>query len=124
MRARATVYRPSEASSARLPPSPPASARSSSSAEAAETRAPMIWPPSKAISSRICSAMRDELREDAVDGVGMDECDLEAEEALPRLLVDQLRSFVGEPGERRAQVVDLVGDVVHPGPSLRQELPD
>src|SRR2546423_3185062 len=84
----------------------------------------MIWPPSNAISSRTCSAMRDELREDAVDGVRMDEGDLEAVEALPRLLVDQLGPLVGKAGEGRAEVVDLVGHVVHAGATAGEELAD
>ena len=54
----------------------------------------------------------------------MDECDLEPEEALPRLGVDQLRAFLGEPRERSAEVPDLVGDVVHSGAALRDEPAD
>src|SRR2546423_94621 len=84
----------------------------------------MIWPPSNAISSRTCSAMRDELREDAVDGVGMDEGDLETIEALARLVVDQLGPLVGKAGQGRAEVVDLVGHVVHAGAAAREELAD
>src|SRR5690349_22706542 len=83
----------------------------------------MIWPPSKPISIRTrSSAMRHHLREDAVHGVGMDERDLQAEHALPRLLVDQLRPLLHQPGERGADVADLVGDVVHAGSAVGEEL--
>src|SRR5437763_5674662 len=54
----------------------------------------------------------------------MDERDLEAEEPRPRLFVDQLRARVGEVRERAAQVVHLVGDVVHSRPALGQEPAD
>jgi hypothetical protein len=59
-----------------------------------------------------------------VDGVGMDESDLEAEEALPRLGVDQLGACRREPFELDADVVDLVGDVMHARPAARQEPAD
>ena len=48
------------------------------------------------------SARAHHLREDAVDGVGMDERDLEAEEPRTRDLVDQLRAGSSEAYERRA----------------------
>ena len=54
----------------------------------------------------------------------MHEGDLEAEQALARLRVDQLGTLPRETGERRPNVVDLVGDVVHAGAPLREELPD
>src|SRR5205085_10529102 len=90
------------------------------------TSAPVIWPPSNAISRRTVpfSAMCDHLREDSVDGMRVDERDLEAEEPLPRLVVDQLRAAFGEVRQRLAQVVDLVGDVVHARPAVREELAD
>ena len=53
----------------------------------------------------------------------MDECDLEPEEPAPRALVDQLGALGGELVERGADVVDLEGDVVHPGPRLERNLP-
>ena len=56
--------------------------------------------------------------------IRVDERDLETEESLPRLLVDQLGTLVGELRERRADVVDLVGDVVHPRPALREKPAD
>ena len=54
----------------------------------------------------------------------MDERDLEAEHAAPRRLVDQLGAGAREVGERRADVVDLVRDVVHAGTALREEPAD
>src|SRR5215204_3965625 len=54
----------------------------------------------------------------------MDECDLEAEEAGARLLVDELGAPVGEVAQGRGEIVDLVGDVVHAGPALGEELAD
>src|SRR5918995_1507412 len=60
----------------------------------------------------------------AVDGVRMDECNLEAEEAGARLLVDELSPAVGEVAQGRGEIVDLVGDVVHAGPALGEELAD
>src|SRR3712207_1507523 len=59
-----------------------------------------------------------------MDGFWMNERDLEAEQAVPRLGVDQLGAAVGELGERRPDVVDLVRDVVHPGAALGEELAD
>ncbi len=54
----------------------------------------------------------------------MDESDLEAEEALARLGVDQLGAGGGKPVELGADVLDLVGDVMHARPALGEELPD
>src|SRR5439155_24159102 len=54
----------------------------------------------------------------------MDECNLEPEEPTARYGVDQLGSGRLELGQGRADVVDLVGDVVHPRPALREELAD
>lgn len=54
----------------------------------------------------------------------MHERDLEPEHPLSRRRVDQLRTRLGELPERRLDVVDLVGDVVHAGPPLRQETAD
>src|SRR5262245_64658062 len=85
----------------------------------------MIWPPSKPSSMRTrSSANADDLREDAVDGVRVDEGDLEAEEPTARARVDQLGPFGGELIEGGADVVDLERDVVHPGAPLREELAD
>src|SRR5262245_4356827 len=84
----------------------------------------MIWPPSKPISMRTRSATRNQLREDAVHGLGVDERGLHAEEARPRRGVDQLGALALETRQLRPEVVDLVGDVVHPGAAARQEPPD
>jgi hypothetical protein len=54
----------------------------------------------------------------------MNEGDLETEHAATRRLVDQLGAGVREIGESRADVLDLIGDVVHPGAPLREEPPD
>ena len=54
----------------------------------------------------------------------MDESDLEAEHAAPRRLVDQLRTGFREMSERGADVLDLVGDVVHTRTALREEAAD
>jgi hypothetical protein len=59
-----------------------------------------------------------------VNGFRVHEGDFEAEQPLARLRVDQLRSLLPKACERRANVVDLVRDVVHPGAALREELPD
>jgi len=55
---------------------------------------------------------------------GVDEADLEPEHAVPRLGVDQLDAGACQLGERRAHVVDLVRDVMHPRPALREEPAD
>ena len=54
----------------------------------------------------------------------MHEGDFEPEHPVPRLVVDQLGATRREIGDRSANVVDLVGDVMHPWAPLRQELPD
>src|SRR4051794_2246082 len=86
----------------------------------------MIWPPSKAISTttRSLLAIRDQLHQDAVRSVGMKERDLVAEEAPSRFLVDELDALSGQLAEGRADIGDPVGDVVHAGSALGQELAD
>src|SRR5439155_12480680 len=92
-----------------LPAPVEVSADSSSSAECASTKLPTIWPPAKPSSIRTrSSGNRHHLREDAVDGVRMDEGDLETEHAVPRRLVDQLRACVRQLGERGPDVLYLV----------------
>ena len=59
-----------------------------------------------------------------MNGVGMDESDLESEEPLTRLLVDQVGARGREAVELGTDVVDLVGDMVHPRPAAREELAD
>src|SRR5262245_10752747 len=54
----------------------------------------------------------------------MDKRDLEAEHPAARLLVDQLRAGAGKRAEHPGQVVDLVGDVVHPGPAAGEKPAD
>jgi hypothetical protein len=54
----------------------------------------------------------------------MDERDLEPEEPCARLGVDQIRARVRQLRQRRAEVADLVRDVVHPRAALRQKAPD
>ena len=54
----------------------------------------------------------------------MDERDLEAEHAAPWRLVDQLGSGPRKMRERGPDVLDLVGDVVHPRPPLGEEPAD
>src|SRR5262249_22329677 len=107
-------------------PSPPASSvRSSSSAASATASTERTWPPSNAISIRTrSSTTADHLREHPVEAVRVDERDFEAEQPAPGLLVDQLRTFLGELPDGLADVGDLVGNVVHAGPALGQELPD
>jgi hypothetical protein len=54
----------------------------------------------------------------------MDEGDLEAEQASPRVLVDQFDAAGREPLELRRDIVDLEGDVMHAGPTVSEELTD
>jgi hypothetical protein len=85
----------------------------------------MIWPPSKAISTRTRSVSlnRNHLRENAVDGIRVDEGDLEPEEPFTRTLVDEICTCTGEFRECGGKVAHLIGDVVHPRATLRQEAP-
>lgn len=59
-----------------------------------------------------------------MDGIGVDEGDLEAEQPRARLGVDQLRARFRERRERLTDVADLVRDVVHARPAAREELAD
>src|SRR4029079_12093905 len=114
--------RPSSVSRSTVPPAPAVTARSTASAVAGDTIAAMICPPSKASSMRIESSDRaHHLGQDAVDGVGMEERDMQPEEPAPRNLVDQLGARVLEAGEGRTDVVDLVGHVVHPRAALGEK---
>src|SRR3954462_9809128 len=96
----------------------------SSSADSALTSMLSDCPPSKPISIRTCSAMCHHLRENAVDGIRMDERDLQAEHARARLVVDELGAVAPQRLERRADVLDLERDVVHPGAARGEEAPD
>jgi hypothetical protein len=68
--------------------------------------------------------MRHHLREDAVTGFWMDERHLEAEEAATRHGVDQLRALLLQIRESRANVRDLVGDMVDAGAAPDEEATD
>ena len=54
----------------------------------------------------------------------MDERHFEPEKTRPRAFVDQFGTGSRELGQRRVEVVHLVGDMVHPGSSLREEAAD
>ena len=54
----------------------------------------------------------------------MDERDLETEQTSPRTFIDQIGPSARELRQRPVEVVHLVGDVVHPGSSLREEATD
>lgn len=54
----------------------------------------------------------------------MDERNLEPEHPAPRRLVDELGARLGEVRERGADVLHLVGDVVHPRTALGEEAAD
>src|SRR4051794_10437644 len=96
----------------------------SSSADSVLTTMLSDCPPSNPISIRTCSAMCHHLRENAVDGIRMDERDLQAEHARARLVVDELRAVAPQRLERRADVVDFERDVVHPGAARSEEAAD
>jgi hypothetical protein len=59
-----------------------------------------------------------------MDGIRMDERDLEPEQPRPRLEIYELCTGSLERRERRADVTDLVRNVVHPRPALGDELAD
>ena len=59
-----------------------------------------------------------------MDGIWMDERDLETEHPAARRCVDQLGPGAGKIVEGGANVVDLVRDVVHARPALREEAAD
>src|SRR6059058_5543731 len=96
----------------------------SSSADSELTSMLSDCPPSNPISIRTCSAMCHHLRENAVDGIRMDERDLQAEHPCARLVVDELRAVAPQRLERRADVLDLERDVVHPGAARGEEAAD
>src|SRR5215212_7626658 len=98
--------------------------RSSSSADSGLTSMLSDCPPSKPISIRTKSAMGHHLREDAVDGIWMDERDLEAEQSLSRLLVDELGALTLQRVEGGADVADLERHMVHTCSARGEEPPD
>src|SRR5262245_17613547 len=97
--------------------------RSSSSADSGSTSMLSDCPPSKPISIRTNSAMGNHLRENAVDGIGMDERDLETEQPFPRSRVDELRALAPQRVESLADVADLERDVVHARATRGEEPP-
>src|SRR5919106_62145 len=86
----------------------------------------MIWPPSNAISIRMRSLLLtgDHLREDAVDGVWVDERDLEAEQSRPRRVVDQVGAEEARIGrERLVEILDGDAEVMDaPRPHDREAI--
>ena len=119
--------RPSSVSSANAPSAAEASARSSSSRRGlrhvgahhlAAVEADLDPDPFRA-------SHRNDLREDAVDGVGVDEGNFTGRRGRGADARRSARRPVGrELAERRADVLDLVGDVVHAGAALGEEPPD
>src|SRR6266511_500551 len=109
------MYVASSASSVTEPSSP----IPRSSADAASGLMSMLsdCPPSKPISIRTWSDMGHHLRENAVDGIRMDEGDLKPEESLVRLGVDQFRALALQRLERRMDVSHLDRDVMHSRPA-------
>ena len=84
----------------------------------------MMGPPAKATSMRTesdDSGNGYDLRENAVNGVGMDKGDLQAEQADARDGVDQLDAVGSEARESEPDVVDLVGEMVNAGAPPREE---
>src|SRR4029079_6643809 len=99
-------------------------APSSASALAGVTSPLRICPPSSPISIRTkSSATRNHLRENTVDGIRMDEHELDPEQPDARP-VDELRACGLEPIERRDEIVGFDRDVVHPGTTPREEAAD
>src|SRR6059058_5570523 len=96
----------------------------SSSADSELTSMLNDCPPSNPISIRTCSAMCHHLRENAVDGIRMDERDLQPEHPRARLFVDELRPVAPQRIERRGNVLHLEGDVMHPGATRGEEAAD
>jgi len=65
-----------------------------------------------------------DLRENAVDGVGVDKGDLQAEEAAAGDGVDELDAFRGETVECDGDVVHLVREVVDAGATAGEKATD
>ena len=59
-----------------------------------------------------------------MNGIGVDERDLEAEQTRAWAFVDQVRARTRKLGQRRFQIAHLVGNVVHSRPALREEAAD
>src|SRR5687768_5517160 len=115
---------PSCASSVRVPDAPAPRFRSSASALSPVTSQLRICPPAKPISTRTkSSATGNHLRENAVDRIGMDERELDAEQPDARP-VDDLRAGRLQLVERGAEIVRLERDVMHARATSREETPD
>jgi hypothetical protein len=59
-----------------------------------------------------------------VDGIRVDERHLEAEQTCAWTIVDQVCAGTRELGQRSVEIANLVGHMVHSGPSLREEAAD
>src|SRR6478736_8200408 len=111
-------------------PLPASSAASSFAHSAASSFVITISPLSNPSSTRDMSSSIDcsfELHvfdQHAGNAGRMDERNLEPEETGVGLLVDQLGAGGGGVVERRADVVDTEGDVMHPGPTAGHEAAD
>jgi hypothetical protein len=84
----------------------------------------MIGPPAKATSMRTesdGSGNGHNLREDAVDGVGMDKGNLQAEQANARDGIDQLDAVGSETLQDEVDVVDLVSEMMNAGATPREK---
>src|SRR3712207_5144731 len=114
---RGSMYVPSSATSSKTPSGFRPSISKSASIAEDEATAPIVWPPSSPISTRVRSSGTDDLREHAVQGLGVHECDLVAAEPGPRRRLDHVRAAPAELVHRLGHVVDLESDVVHAGPA-------
>src|SRR5262245_2706042 len=70
------------------------------------------------------AAIAHQLRQYAVRRIRGHERDLQPVQPPPWLMVDQLDPALVQLGQLRPEVVDLVGDVVHPGPAPREKAAD
>lgn len=59
-----------------------------------------------------------------MDGVGVNERDLQPEEPFPRPVIDQIGTCSRELGKRNVEICHLVGDMVHPRAALGEEPAD
>src|SRR3954451_19649414 len=78
----------------------------SSSADSGLTSMLSDCAPSRPISIRTCSAMCHHLRKNDVDGIRMQERDLQAEHARARLVIHEPRAVAPTRFERRTDVLD------------------
>ncbi len=59
-----------------------------------------------------------------MDGIRVDERDLETEQPRARAFVNQVRTRASKLGQRDIEIAYLVGNVVHTRPALREEAAD